>query len=40
MAGNSNLNDSVRQKQDEFYTNLSLIESELKHYKSYFKDKT
>ena len=30
MAGNSNLNDSARNKQDEFYTQLSLIESELK----------
>lgn len=24
MAGNSNLNDSARNKQDEFYTQLSL----------------
>lgn len=32
MAGNSNLHDSARNKQDEFYTQLSLIESELKHY--------
>ena len=39
MAGNSNLKDSVRQKQDEFYTQLSLIENELKHYKGYFKGK-
>lgn len=39
MAGNRNLKDSVRQKQDEFYTQLSLIESELKHYKGFFKDK-
>ena len=39
MAGNSNLKDSVRQKQDEFYTQLSLIESELKHYKSFFRGK-
>ena len=31
MAGNSNLNDSPTNKQDEFYTQLSLIESELKH---------
>ena len=31
MAGNSNLKDSVRQKQDEFYTQLSLVESEMKH---------
>ena len=40
MAGNSNLTDSVRQKQDEFYTQLSLIESELKHYRAFFHGKT
>lgn len=40
MAGNSNLNDSARNKQDEFYTQLSLIESELKHYRQHFKGKT
>lgn len=39
MAGNSNLHDSARNRQDEFYTQLSLIESELKHYKKHFKDK-
>lgn len=39
MAGNSNLKDSIRQRQDEFYTQLSLIESELKHYKPHFKGK-
>ena len=39
MAGNSNLHDSARNKQDEFYTQLSLIETELKHYKAHFKDK-
>ena len=39
MAGNSNLHDSARNKQDEFYTQLSLIESELKHYKQHFSDK-
>ena len=33
MAGNSNLHDSSRNKQDEFYTNLQLIEDELKHYR-------
>ncbi|MDR1529084.1 MAG: adenine-specific methyltransferase EcoRI family protein [Burkholderiales bacterium] len=38
-AGNSNLNDSSRNKQDEFYTQLSLIESELKHYKEHFRGK-
>ena len=39
MAGNSNLHDSARNKQDEFYTQLSLIESELKHYRHHFKGK-
>ena len=39
MPGNSNLCDSARNKQDEFYTKLSLIEDELKHYKSHFKGK-
>ena len=40
MAGNSNLHDSARNKQDEFYTQLSLVESELKHYRHHFKGKT
>lgn len=40
MAGNSNLHDSARNKQDEFYTQLSLVESELKHYRQHFKGKT
>lgn len=39
VAGNSNLNNSARNKQDEFYTQLSLIESELRYYKGCFKDK-
>lgn len=39
MPGNSNLHDSVRNKQDEFYTQLSMIENELKHYTAHFKDK-
>ena len=37
--GNSNLHDSARNKQDEFYTNLDLIEDELKHYRAHFKGK-
>lgn len=40
MAGNSNLHDSARNKQDEFYTQLSLIESEMKHYRQHFSGKT
>lgn len=39
MAGNSNLSSSRSDKADEFYTQLSLIESELKHYKGHFKGK-
>lgn len=39
MAGNSNLNDSARNKQDEFYTQLSLVENELKHYRQHFRGK-
>ena len=37
--GNSNLHDSSINKQDEFYTNLQLIEDELKHYRAHFKGK-
>ena len=37
--GNSNLHDSSRNKQDEFYTDLSLIEDELRHYRHHFKGK-
>ena len=40
MAGNSNLTDSRNNKTDEFHTNLSMIEKELKYYKEYFKNKT
>lgn len=39
MAGNSNLNASAKNKQDEFYTQLSMIENELKHYRNHFKGK-
>ena len=39
MPGNSNLLDSSRNKQDEFYTNLQLVEDELKHYRAHFKGK-
>ena len=38
-SGNSNLHDSSRNKQDEFYTNLQLIEDELDHYRAHFKGK-
>ena len=38
MAGGS-LDDAKKNKNDEFYTQLSDIENELKHYKEHFKDK-
>ena len=37
--GNKNLNSAKTGKKDEFYTQLSDIEKELKHYKVHFKDK-
>lgn len=37
--GNSNLHMSKAGRQDEFYTHISLIENELKHYKDFFKGK-
>ena len=39
MAGNSNLHMSRSDKTDEFYTELSLIEKELKYYRAFFKGK-
>jgi hypothetical protein len=36
---NSTLQQAKRAKNDEFYTQLSDIEKELKHYKDHFKDK-
>lgn len=39
MAGNENLRKANAVKEDEFYTQLSDIENELKHYKKHFKDK-
>ncbi len=39
MASNSNLIRANRDKNDEFYTQLSDIENELKHYKNHFKNK-
>lgn len=38
-AKNSNLNNAAKAKEDEFYTKISDIEKELKHYKEHFKDK-
>lgn len=39
MAGNSNLHMSKAGKTDEFYTQLSTIEDELRHYRNYFNGK-
>lgn len=39
MAGNTNLKNANKAKNDEFYTQLVDIENELKHYKRHFKDK-
>ncbi|WP_317205990.1 adenine-specific methyltransferase EcoRI family protein, partial [Flavobacterium psychrophilum] len=38
-AQNKNLHSAKSNKKDEFYTQLSDIEKELKHYKNHFKDK-
>lgn len=40
MAGNSNLNAAGKAKRDEFYTQLTDIEKELRHYRKHFKGKT
>ena len=40
MAGNTNLYNANRAKQDEFYTQLVDIEKELRHYKNHFMGKT
>jgi len=40
MAGNTNLGAAKTARKDEFYTQLSDIEKELRHYKQHFKDKT
>lgn len=39
MAGNTALRKANKAKNDEFYTQLADIESELKHYRNHFKDK-
>ena len=39
MAKNANMHAAKAVKNDEFYTQLSDIENELKHYKDHFKDK-
>lgn len=40
MAGNRSLKAAVRAKEDEFYTQLTDIEKELRHYRQHFKGKT
>lgn len=40
QTANKNLRSAKTDKKDEFYTQLSDIEKELKHYKNHFKDKT
>lgn len=40
MAKNENLKKAKKKKNDEFYTQLTDIEKELRHYKKHFKDKT
>ena len=39
MAGNKVLRAANKAKNDEFYTQMSDIEKELRYYKSQFKDK-
>ena len=40
MMKNKNLHNAKRQKNDEFYTQISDIDSELAHYKNHFEGKT
>lgn len=40
MAGNSNLNTAKSARKDEFYTQLTDIEKEMRYYRKHFKGKT
>ena len=40
MAGNSTLSAAVKAKKDEFYTQLTDIEKEMRYYRKHFKGKT
>lgn len=40
MAGNKSLRSAEKAKIDEFYTQLSDIEKEMRYYRKHFKDKT
>lgn len=39
MAANANLHKAKNEKNDEFYTQLTDVSAELKHYKEHFRDK-
>ena len=39
MAGSKSLSTAALAKEDEFYTQLSDIEKELRHYRKHFKNK-
>lgn len=39
MANNSDLNTANRAKKDEFYTQLTDIEKEMRHYRDHFRGK-
>ena len=39
MSNNSNLHKARKAKNDEFYTQLSDIENELRHYRDHFRGK-
>ena len=40
MAGNKSLTAAAKAKQDEFYTQLTDIEKEMRYYRKHFKGKT
>ena len=40
MAKNKSLNEAGKAKKDEFYTQLTDIEKEMRYYRKHFKDKT
>lgn len=40
MAGNKDLSKAARNKKDEFYTDLTDIEKEMRYHRKHFKDKT
>ena len=39
MSGNRSLNAAARNKRDEFYTQLTDFEKEMRHYRHHFKIK-